>query len=208
MRISKMSDVTNFVNKINFSDKLSLKSRPSYKVEDTHWGYIVSSASGPGIAIIVAQAISMIIGAALVTAVASLSLIPPLIASIPTASVGTDDSIVRTGVSVIFAGVGFLFLWYASRGTATELQIDTNLGEIREVVRNRGGRSTLLGRYGFDSIGGVFLNRTRGEGDTSLVMRYRNTAQTLLIASGTEESLLPLRNRLGRDLLSSDEVSN
>ena len=202
-----MTDIANFETKIDVSDRLSVQPRLTYKVEVTHWGYIVSATYGPGFGIIAAQAISMILGAAFVTAAASLVFIPPLVASIPTAVATSDDSMIRIGVSVIFAGVGFLFLWYASRGTATELQIDTNLGEIREVVRNRGGKSTLLGRYGFDSIGGVFLNRTCGEADKSLVMRYRNKAQTLLIASGTEESLLPLRNRLGRDLLSSDEIS-
>ncbi len=97
-------------------------------------------------------------------------------------------------------------MWFASRGTKLEVQIDTAQGEVREIVRNRAGRPSLLGSYGFDAIGGVFIDRINGQdrlpmGHAVLVLRYLNTAQTMPVAAGREDDLAPLRDRLGRDLM-------
>ena len=54
-----MTDIANFETKIDVSDRLSVKPRLTYKVEDTHWGYIVSATYGPGFGIIAAQAIDV-----------------------------------------------------------------------------------------------------------------------------------------------------
>ena len=77
------------------------------------------------------------------------------------------------------------------------------MGEVREVVRNRAGKSTLIGRYGFDSIGGVFIDRANAPSPdvATLVLRYRNTAQTLPVVRGEVSTLEALRNRLGKDLM-------
>jgi hypothetical protein len=189
-----MTDMVNVDGQLSVSEGFLVNKRSDYQIDETYWGYIVRGAERAGLSVYFAQAISMVLGAASLTAAAALWLLP-------TMTVGADETAMRVGVSVLFTGVAALFLWYASRGTETELQIDTTLGEIREVVRNRAGKTTLLGRYGFDSIGGVCLDRNNGTIEPSLLMRYRNTAQTLLIAQGSEESLIPLRDRLGRDMI-------
>ncbi len=83
------------------------------------------------------------------------------------------------------------------------VEVDLRLGEVREVLSNRAGRTAVLSRYGFDAIGGVHLMRSgMGRSDAStLVLRYRNTSQVLRVAAGPEAALFGLRDRLGRDLM-------
>ena len=58
----------------------------------------------------------------------------------------------RVGLSAVFAVIGYLLINYANYGRVVEFQIDPNLGEIREVVRNRSGTSRLIGQYGFNAF--------------------------------------------------------
>ena len=95
-----------------------------------------------------------------------------------------------------------MLIYYASRGVRTEIQVDNKLGEIREIVRNSAGRTSLISKLRFDMIGGVFLDRTNADkGETALLLRFLNTPKVMLVAVGPTEHLEQLRNRLGRDLL-------
>ena len=62
--------------------------------------------------------------------------------------------------------------------------------------------------YGFDTIGGVFLDYNEETGKSNLVLRYRNTVQTVPVAEGTEAQLIGLRDRLGHDLMVVPETLN
>jgi hypothetical protein len=106
------------------------------------------------------------------------------------------------GASAFILSISLLFLWFASRGTRRELQVDTRLRELREVVRNKYGTSTLMGRMSFDGIGSVFIARNHDPRHRPrLVLRIGNTARLIAVAEGSEAELGDLRNRLGRDLL-------
>ncbi|MEY1555159.1 hypothetical protein AB3Y40_05945 [Yoonia sp. R2331] len=189
-----MSDVSNVVRPITIDAELAPRKK-SFAVDETYWGYIIRNTEGPKIGTVVLQAASMFFGAAFVAAGLGLLLLPEVLA-------GAVDLTIRAMAAVIFFGLAAYLLWFASRGTESELQIDTSLGEVREVVRNRAGRSTLIGRYGFDSIGGVFLDRANAPRNQAvLVLRYRNTAQTLPVVGGRIDALEPLRDRLGRDMM-------
>ena len=76
-----------------------------------------------------------------------------------------------------------------------------SVGEVREVICNRAGKPTTVGCYGFDTIGGVFLEYNEDHETASLVLRYRNTSQTVHVAEGTEAQLISLRDRLAQDLM-------
>lgn len=170
-----------------------------YRVDDTYWGYIIRSVETPSMSIVFAQAASWLIGIGFLVATLGLWLMPSSIFASGVLGM-------KFGATVVTLASAAFCLWYASRGTDSEIQVDTRLGEVREVVRNRTGRSTLLGRYGFDAIGSVFidLGGRQQRADTvegALVLRYRNTAQTLHVATGTMGVLGPLRDRLGRDLM-------
>ena len=170
-----------------------------YRVDETYWGYIVRSIETPSMVLVFAQAASWLIGIGFLVATLGLWLMP-------TALFSGGVLGMKLGATVVTLASAAFCLWYASRGTDSEIQVDTRLGEVREVVRNRTGRSTVLGRYGFDAIGSVFidLGGRQNRADTvegALVLRYRNTAQTLHVATGTLGTLGPLRDRLGRDLM-------
>ena len=169
--------------------------RPSaFSVEDVYWGYIVKSGRRAGLGILIAQFASFFLGACFLTAAIGILLMPTLMFD-------GDLGPMRTGAAVLFGAVAAYLLWFASRGSQPELHVDTSVGEIREVICNRAGRPTTVGCYGFDTIGGVFMEQHPTENTATLVLRYRNTAQTVCVAEGLEAQLIPLRDRLGQDLM-------
>ena len=166
---------------------------PQFSVDETYWGYVIRPQGRPRLFIQVQQYLAAIIGAGFLATAFGMFLVPEL-------TVGTLDIPMRAGSAIIFAGIAAFCLWFASRGSVSELQIDNNQGEVREVVRNRAGKSSLLGVYGFDAIGGVFIERAQGE-QSELVLRYRNTSQKFHVARGHAATLERLRDRLGQDLM-------
>jgi hypothetical protein len=188
-----MADITGTIGELA-RPALSGDQMPSFTLEETYWGYIIRSNDRPHYFMAILQFTATCLGAVLLAGSLGLLMAPQL------TSLDSDFSL-RLGAAILFAGVAAYLLWFASRGTISELEVDNSQGELREVIRNRAGQSTLLGRYGFDSIGGVFLNRTNGRQVSSLVLRYRNTATILPVANGTIAELEPLRDRLGRDLM-------
>lgn len=169
--------------------------RPVFKFEETYWGYIVRPLDDDPLAVRILMGMAWGIG--IILAIATLGLW-----MMPHSMIGEDVFGMKLGATVLMAGLAAFFLWYASRGTRTELQVDTSLGELREVVRNQAGKPTLVGRYGFDAIGGVHLERSAGgPGDTCLVLRHGNSGQMLQVAWGPEGQLTALRDRMGHDLM-------
>lgn len=165
-----------------------------HEIDETYWGYIVrSNAPVPTLTAMV-QSLALVLGLFCLVATAGLWLIEPGMADAATLGL-------RLGASMVLAGIGTMLLWYSARGTAPEVQFDCAMGEVREVVRNRSGRPTLVARYGFDAIGGVFIARSKTAGKAALVLRYRNTAQVMKVTVGTEAGLVTLRDRIGRDLM-------
>ncbi len=114
-----------------------------------------------------------------------------------------DDA---SGAAILLKGAGSslmallaLLVSYLSRGDdVSEVQIDCNRAELRLMARPTGERLRLVGRYGFEEIGGVFIDRGA---TTRLMARYRNTPHLVTIATGPGPRLERLRDRLGRDLL-------
>jgi len=187
-----MTDVSHNMN-VRYVGKEFAAKQPQFSINETYWGYIVRPEDGPRLMIRLQQYAATIIGGCFLAAAFGILMVPQL-------AVGTLDFTMRGGSAVIFAGIAAFCLWFASRGSVAELQIDNNLGEVREVIRNRAGKSTLLGSYGFDAIGGVYIERSN-TGLSDLVLRYRNTSQTLPVARGHVATLEKLRDRLGQDLM-------
>ncbi len=172
-----------------------------FAIDETYWGYIVRSTEPASVVLSALQLVAWGVGVAFCLATLGLWLMPSGVFS--GAVLG-----MKLGASVMTAAVAAFCLWFASRGLDSEIQIDTKLGEIREVVRNRAGRPSLVGRYGFDAIGRVVIEtgsarhdirQTEGE----LVLCYRNTDQKLPVARGAAVRLGGLRDRIGRDLMLS-----
>lgn len=185
-----MTDFTASVTGVH--DNLAKPS--SFAVEDIFWGYIIRSGLGPSIGVAFAQAVCFFFGVCLLTAAAGILLLPTLFFD-------GDLGAMRIGSAALFGAFAFYLLWFASRGTQTEVHVDTSVGEVREVICNRAGRPTTVGCFGFDTIGGVYLQHDDVSEKAVLSLRYRNTSQSVTIAEGTEAQLIGLRDRLAGDLM-------
>lgn len=165
-----------------------------YKVEETHWGYIVRATETLGRGVAIAQSVSRLLGCAFLAAALGLWLLPSML-------FGADAMFMRAFATIVFVSMATLLLWYASRGGQSEIQIDLSRGEIREVIRNNTNKQILIGSYGFDSIEGVELAQGLNPTEKDLLLRYRNTGGCLVVASGREADLSLLRDRLSRDVV-------
>ena len=166
-----------------------------FKLEETYWGYRIVGEGPVPLRFIIIQSMSMIGGSTFLAGAVTLAVMSRY-----------EDMLFRTPVVLLLIAVGVIAMWFASRGTAIQLEVDTMNGEVREVVRNRTGAQTVLSRYGFDCVGSVFIQRPNSM-PASLVLRYRNTARTMPVASGAEADLARLRDRMGRDLIISREAA-
>lgn len=191
-----MSDMTASVAGIQ--DGLAKPS--SFVVEDIYWGYIIRSGLGPSLGVALAQAVCFFFGVCLLTAAAGLLVLPALFFD-------GDLSTMRIGSAALFGAFAVYLLWFASRGTQAEVHVDTSVGEVREVICNRAGNPTTVGCFGFDTIGGVYLDQSENGKTAVLSLRYRNTSQTVTVAEGSEAQLISLRDRLANDLMVTSHAS-
>lgn len=168
--------------------------------ETTHWGYTVKTNAGASRGLIVAQTVSMVLGAVFLAGAIGMWLLPAL-------TLGADASHIRTVATILFVGLATLLMWYGSRGVLSHIHFDTNRGEIREIARSRAGRVSVIGCYGFDSVGGVFMEPTEDGQACNLVLRYRSGGDPLVVATGAEADLTVLREKISRDVVvRSNEV--
>lgn len=166
-----------------------------FVVDDTYWGYVVRCTEAESIWVQIAQGAAWFAGICFAIAAVGLW-------AVPMTQLEAEILPMKLGATFVLSGMAVYLLWFASRGTHSELQVDTSLGEVREIVRNQAGSPTLLGRHGFDAIGGVLIDRsTLRQGRACLVLRYGNTTQFMPVAWGTEDELKGLRDRMGHDLM-------
>ena len=169
--------------------------KSSFAIDETYWGYVVRGTDGVPMRVQIAQGMAWFTG--ICFAIAALGMW-----AIPMTQFQGEVLPMKLGTTIVMVGFAAYLLWFASRGTHSELQFDTRLGEVREIVRNQAGRPTLIGRYGFDAIGGVHIDRSATRhGQACLVLRQGNTAQFIPVAWAQERQLLGLRDRLGMDLM-------
>lgn len=173
----------------------------TFEVEEIFWGYKIRSGRGAPFAVAIGQALSFFFGVCFLTACLGILLLS-------TVFFDGELGVMRIGSAALFGAAAAYLLWFASRGTRAEVHVDTSIDEIREVICNRAGKPTTVGAYSFDEIGGVFLEENDATGLSQLVLRYRNTDQTVSVADGTDAQLLPLRDRLAHDLLGQTAPSS
>jgi len=167
--------------------------RETFCTEETRWGYIIRTAGEAGHGMIVTQSLSLLAGAALLAAALGMWLVPGMMFN-------SDAIIMRLFATIVFISISTLLLWYASRGTISEIQIDNARGEIREVIRNHTGKMSMVASYSFESIGRVGLEPA-GEDAAALVLRYRNSSDTVQVAVGQHDALSPLCDRINHDVI-------
>lgn len=166
----------------------------TFEVDDVFWGYKIRSGRGAPFSVMLGQAVSFFFGVCLLTAALGILVLPTLFFD-------GGLGLVRIGAIVLLGAGAAYFLWFASRGTQTEVHVDRSIEEIREVISNRAGSPTVVGVYDFNAIGGVFIEENGDHGLSQLLLRYRNTDQVVVVAEGTTAQLIPLRDQLASDLL-------
>ncbi|WP_386681369.1 hypothetical protein [Loktanella sp. R86503] len=165
-----------------------------FSIQEAYWGYRIIPEGAPPLRLVAMQAAAMLGGAALIAGSVALMFM----------SRSTDFMFMVPAILLLMA-LGTSLMWFASRGTMINIEVDAMAGEVREVVRNRTGGLSVISRYGFDCVGSVFIQRPAA-GPATLMLRYRNTARTLAVASGSEADLARLRDRMGRDLIVKREA--
>ncbi len=160
-------------------------------VTETWWGYVIRNER------------EITAGRRMLTIVSGLLAIAFALSSValwmaPTSLLSGDVLLLKAGGSSLMALISLLFARAATEDPVVEIQVDCRRSELREVVRRVGDETRLLGRYGFEEIGGIFFDRA---GSGRLVARYRNTAHLITIAEGGGPALQRIRDRLGRDVM-------
>lgn len=189
-----MTDVAGFQGRtVPVSSATDYPSAPL--LTETYWGFVVKNTAGTPAWVHGVQAMSLTLGASF--AAASIG-----IWGVPSMAIQVDSLIMRSGLSVFFAITAYLFIAFANRGVASELQIDQGLGEVREVLVSRGGKSTLQAHYGFDAFVGLTVDRSAGnQNEVTLVLHHQDETQNIHVATGSETQIGLLYGRLERDLL-------
>ncbi len=164
---------------------------------ETYWGFTVRKTRQLPSWIVLSQVVSFVFGAAFFAAALGLWFVPD-------GAFQSETLMMRVGLCSIFAAVGAVLVNYANRGVDAELQFDRNLGEVREVLRNRRGTAVLVTHFGFDAFSSLVIDRSKGSSSAvRLILRHENGFNNFIVAEGTEAQIGALYARIDRDMLRS-----
>lgn len=166
---------------------------PPFEVRKTFWGYVIRGTDGPPLLLQVAQGTVLALGAAC-TAGALI-----LVSGLDGGEGGTQG--IRVTLTIVLCVLALMLVWFATRGGVVELQFDFARGELRELVRHRMGRATVLGRHGLDPEAKLWVTRDGGgRVPCSLLLLLKGESEAICIAQGHEPALQELRRRLDQEL--------
>lgn len=163
------------------------------KVDETHWGYTIHEHARNKGAQFMWAPFARFSGIVLLFIAAALLLLP--------SPASIADTPLKAVAAVMFALFGVVLSRTAPSEDHPEIQVDTNRGELR--VGKRGFRGTFRQRAGltFTDVTSVYLLRSKEHGRPArLFLRLGDHGDALEVASGPEESLDALRDRLATDL--------
>ena len=167
---------------------------------ETYWGFTLRKTRQLPSWIVITQVISFLLGAAFIAAALGFWFVPD-------GAFQSETWTLRAGLCTFFTGIGLVLVNYANRGVESELQSDHKLGEVREVLRNRSGKSVLVSHFGFDAFTGLVIDRSGGsEQRVRLILRHENGFNNFVVGEGTEAQIGVLYGRLDRDMLRADAV--
>jgi hypothetical protein len=171
------------------SAKISIAMQP--------WGYSVRTKEKASFWAVVTQALAG--GTAFVAAVVAVG-----IWVFPGSNVSADVAPFKMAFSGILGLISILALWFASQGTAYELQVDSDHKELREVLRNKKGQSFVLRRVGFNEISSVVFQRDEEQAlheYAKLIVRLKSQPNGIHLVFDKIARLEDLRDVLAQDIL-------
>jgi hypothetical protein len=162
-----------------------------FPVQKAFWGYVIRGSEGPPVLLQVAQGVVLALGCAFTAG--ALALVA--------GSEGEGIDGMRAVLATTLSSLALLLVWFATRGGVVELHLDLARGELREMVRHRLGRATVLGRHGLAQGASLRVERPGAPGGpAALLLLLRPDGEALCIARGPECALQELRRRLDHDL--------
>ena len=162
----------------------------SAAIRETFWGYVIAPEAPARAGVMqVFQIACIVVAAALVGGAVMLLFLGDH------ALLGS----MRPFVAWIAVALALPLVWFGTRGDRVEIEIDLSLGEVREVVRNRAGGPSLVGRYGFDTLDGLDVALRRGGGGRLNLWR-RGEKRPLELLRGPAPVLEQIARRLRRDM--------
>lgn len=170
--------------------------------ELTHarWGYMITSQDGSGLASRLGYLAFRYFGVVLLLAAVGLWMAP---------GTSMDEGVVplKLGVSVLFLLTGGVALWSSGNDRRDEMQVDLERQELRRGYRRGNGRFVTVADLPLSDAGDLFLTRM-GQGPSVLYVRRKSSPQALEIASGPEDLLIPLQQRVTQDIRRTREAQN
>ncbi|MCF2903525.1 hypothetical protein L0666_00860 [Octadecabacter sp. CECT 8868] len=165
-------------------------SRP--QVSEVYWGYEASLNEQIVDLSILARGAATILSIAAFIAAAAVWIMPAMTF---TGSAFLAKLLISLGALVIGAFTGR----HAFRGTRIRVQIDTNVGELRQVITGATGGEITLSRHGLDTVKSVDVVASKMDGSFGQVQVTLNSGLVLAVADGAVATLFSLRDRLAHD---------
>jgi len=111
-------------------------------------------------------------------------------------------------VSSALMAVGFIaFVMIHKSSAAIELHVDVHRRELRSAVVTQKGESWIRSCAGFDEVSDVYMRKVGRDAHTrSLCFRIVGDDDLMPVAIGGEKVLMPIHDRLMRDLRSQKET--
>ena len=164
-----------------------------FSLEYDDSGYRVQRVLALPYGVIIGQIISYVLGVGFAVAALGVLLLPVLFFD-------GDITAMRIGSAGLMGALAAYLLWFASRGTHSEVHVDLDAGVVREVIPHRGGAETEEARYEISLLSGVFREASETSGVYDLVVRSQMSDRPLWVARGTPTQLAPLQAKLEQDL--------
>lgn len=170
------------------------RDRHALAVDTTPWGYSIRDAATNSLTGKLVASSGRFVGAILLMAAAGLWVMPDALL--------TPEVLgMKLGAMVMFTILGGYVFWVGRTCTPGEFQIDTTLNELRVGTRAVTGAFREKGVLTFDEISSVFLLRSKQQRNaTRLFLRVGPGDDALEIATGRQDELERLRDRITRDL--------
>lgn len=188
--MTALPDQSDFVSKAPFAQGSPVFMRPN--VRDHFWGYEISRS------VHVIDLAGLARGAAILFTISAFTA-AWLVWLVPAMAFAGDALIAKALASFVLICLGVVLIRIASRSTRVRVQIDTSVGEVREVVRGMFGTTIVLSRYGLDTVEDVSVATSRTDptfGQVHLSMKH---GETIPVGDGVVMALRPLRDRIAGD---------
>lgn len=161
-------------------------------IRETGWGFIVSDLPGD-LDLGLVEEVSLKFFALLMILAAGLQWL------VPAPIYGGSVVLTKLGMTGMLGLIGFALYRHANRGYRAELHVDAAHREVRIATRNFRGQSRARKRFAMRDIQECFVDTASG-GDARLCFRITGEDVPVQIASAPERDLVPVLERLVRDL--------